>query len=273
MEYELKRELPDGGPTTPVRLAIVVARLNSRIRNRSLSAKEIMFQRDQATGEQLNICDTTLAQKQLLVSQKNHMPSAISKAHGGPWAKNALVQVGSLIYVKSDGGKHKARERYIVTKIHPDHVLAKKLTGSQFRSKEYFLKYTDIYPVPGSYLDVQNPFPNQNIDPYDSYSSDDDDDNIPVRFDPDVDPLEFSDDHSDANEVDSLNIDLPKVSIPDNNGDDMCELNVPRVPTDISNQGQVDSLSITSQGSQTRRRRPPKWMEEDIWDISLNKKK
>ena len=52
LEFELKREYPDGRKITSPGLAIVTARLNMRIRNRGLSAKEIVFQRDGYTGDQ-----------------------------------------------------------------------------------------------------------------------------------------------------------------------------------------------------------------------------
>ena len=37
LEYEIKRELPEGGSLSSCQLAVVVARLNSRIRNRGLT--------------------------------------------------------------------------------------------------------------------------------------------------------------------------------------------------------------------------------------------
>ena len=48
---ELEREMlkvdPNGGPLTAVQLQLAVETLNTRIRNRGLSAKEILFQRNQ----------------------------------------------------------------------------------------------------------------------------------------------------------------------------------------------------------------------------------
>ena len=80
LEFELKREYPDGRKITSSGLAIVTARLNTRIRNRGLSAKEIVFQRDGYTGDQLNIDDKILANEQNTIRIANHLPSARSQA-------------------------------------------------------------------------------------------------------------------------------------------------------------------------------------------------
>ena len=54
---ELLRFSPEGGAVSESDLAIVTNTLNSRIRNRGLSAWEIMFQRDTQTLKQLEFVD------------------------------------------------------------------------------------------------------------------------------------------------------------------------------------------------------------------------
>ena len=61
---EILKICPDGGRVTPVMLSYAVNSLNSRIRNRGLSAWEILCQRDQYTFEPLNISDIGLASEQ-----------------------------------------------------------------------------------------------------------------------------------------------------------------------------------------------------------------
>ena len=53
LEHELRREYPNGHKVNSGGLAVVTARLNLRVRDRGLSAREIVFQRDCLTGEQL----------------------------------------------------------------------------------------------------------------------------------------------------------------------------------------------------------------------------
>ena len=148
LEMEIKRCYPEGGPLSRVQLASCTAILNSRIRNRGLAAREILFQRDNQTGEQLNFTDDLLAQAQLEKRLANHNSSAMSQAPKGKHAVRADISVGDLIYLKCDGGKHDVRDKYIVVRMEADHLLARKLAGSQFRSKSYELKYSEVYPVP-----------------------------------------------------------------------------------------------------------------------------
>ena len=65
LEDELKHEYSDGGPVTNSTLALVTATLNMRLCSRGLSAKEIVYQRDNIAGEQLNFADEHLATSQL----------------------------------------------------------------------------------------------------------------------------------------------------------------------------------------------------------------
>ena len=76
LEHELKRIQPDGGPIRPSHLAVATATLNRRIRNRGFSAKEILYQRDNQSGQQLNFSDTTLGEQQHQKRCASHEPSA-----------------------------------------------------------------------------------------------------------------------------------------------------------------------------------------------------
>ena len=65
LNSEILRLLPEGGPIPPSTLALGTSQFNARIRNRGLSAWEILFQRDQYTGDQLDISDLSLAESQV----------------------------------------------------------------------------------------------------------------------------------------------------------------------------------------------------------------
>jgi hypothetical protein len=67
---EMLRQFPEGGAVTEEQLSVVVNQLNSRIRNRGLSAWEILCQRDQYTGEQLDINDLALSEQQAQLRAK-----------------------------------------------------------------------------------------------------------------------------------------------------------------------------------------------------------
>ena len=143
---EILRFCPNGGKVTPIELASVVNQLNSRIRNRGLSAWEIFHQRDQLSGEQLNISDAFLTAAQSENRQRNRSSSEKSKACGGPPATLAAVHPGSLVYIKNEGDKTHARERYIVISIDGEMCKVQKITKS-IRNVQYNVKLSEIYPI------------------------------------------------------------------------------------------------------------------------------
>ena len=246
IEVELKKQHPDGGPLSASHLSIAIATLNSRIRNRGLSAKEILFQRDHMTGDQLNISDSDLACEQHKLRLNNHIPSAKSQAPKGKTASRASVSCGDLVYLKCDGTKHTARDRYIVTSCTHDFVTVKKLVGSQFRSKEYKLKYSEIYCVPCAAL-TRTQVPHTRSSPYDSESSED-------------------------SNADDLPMPRP----------DLAYLPRPRSPSEVPQYDQpaspssptlhaVESTSFQDHKEHssrpTRSHNPPSWMQSDDWSF------
>ena len=144
---EILRILPEGGPITSEQLAVIVNQLNSRIRNRGLSAWEILCQRNQFTGEQIDINDLSLSEQQAQLRVSNQEYSAKHKARGRPPAQEASIVKGSLVYIKSEGDKTRARERYIVVDVNDSSCTVQKFVKSQLRSKQYQLKLTEVYPV------------------------------------------------------------------------------------------------------------------------------
>lgn len=144
---EVLRQCPEGGPITSEQLAVIVNQLNSRIRNRGLSAWEILCQRNQFTGEQIEVDDLTLSEQQAQLRATNQEHSARFKARGKPPAAEADISKGSLVYIKGEGDKTRGRERYIVTEVGDGHCVVQKFVKSQLRNKKLQLKLTEIFPV------------------------------------------------------------------------------------------------------------------------------
>ena len=147
LHKEIVRQLPDGGPLSPISLANVVSQLNSRLRISGLSAWEIFHQRDQFSGKSIHMPDELICQQKMNSRETNHISSAKYKARGGPLASNATIKVGSLVYIKTERDKTKPRERYIVVSTEGDSCILQKLVKSNLRSKRYELKLTEIIPV------------------------------------------------------------------------------------------------------------------------------
>ena len=144
---EVIRLYPDGGQLTKSALATIISQLNSRIRQSGLSAWEIFHQRDQFSGQPISIPDKFVNDIKTTARQQNHLPSAKFKARGGPPAGRAYVKVGSLVYIKGDHDKTKARDRYLVVSIENDYCVLQKLLKSTLRHKKYRLKLTEVFPV------------------------------------------------------------------------------------------------------------------------------
>ena len=155
---ELLKVCPEGGKITPVILSYAINTLNSRIRNRGLSAWEILFQRDQHTFEPLDISDSLLATEQCNIRSKNQITSAYSKSHQAADAKVLTTSPGSLVYLKSDGDKNKSRERYIVVSASDGFYVIQKLNRS-LRNVKYKVKSTEVYPVTSTVNDCVGVLP------------------------------------------------------------------------------------------------------------------
>ena len=159
LEEELLRQEPGGGPVTELSLAIATARLNSRLRSQGLSSRELWTQRNQFSNEQIPINDLQHILAKQKARQANHPFSEAAKGGSRPQAPVPPLQVGDLVYVKSDRDKSRARDRYLIVSIDGEWCFIKKFSGSQLRATPYKVKLSECYAVPHtlpppSYLSV-----------------------------------------------------------------------------------------------------------------------
>ena len=131
-------------------LSIAVYHINSRIRYSGLSASEIITKRGRITNEPIYLDDKKLQDIKYNKRVQNHHYSEKSKSNGNPSAKEVIVDIGNIVYIKSDGSKHLARELYLVTSVDykSSEAYVQKLVGNQFREKKYLVKFSEIYLVP-----------------------------------------------------------------------------------------------------------------------------
>ena len=158
---ELLHISPEGGPVSAVTLAIATSNMNNRIRRDGLSAQELWTQRDQITGDQLPIVDREIILNQNQSRIGNHVSSAKSKVHGRVNNRESKFSVGQLVYLRGDGNKTKAREKYIITSIFDEWCEIRKFTLSQFRSKSYTVRNSDCFPISTTTLDSSGPLRGQ----------------------------------------------------------------------------------------------------------------
>ena len=165
LEEELLRQDPHGEPISPTLLAVATARLNTRIRSRGLSAREIWTHRDQFTNKQIPVADQTLILQQHAGRLENHPYSERSKAPIGSIPTPPSIDIGDLVYLYADRTKHHSRDRYLVTSVESDWCHLRKFVGSQLRQSLYRVKKSDCFKVPSS-------LPTQHKPPAGSYPPD-----------------------------------------------------------------------------------------------------
>ena len=148
LESELLKIDPTGAPVSNVTLQNAIHALNTRIRNRGLSAREILYCRDQVTASHLEIDDVGISELQNQLRLQNHDHSARSKSNSARPAVPADVQVGSLVYIKKEGDKFNARVSYIITRIDGHLATLQKLDGSgKFMTTSYEVPLEELLPA------------------------------------------------------------------------------------------------------------------------------
>ena len=148
---ELREEIvkihPKGGPITETTLALATDNLNSMIRYLGRSAKELYYSRDQVSGENLEIVDKVISEKQYNARKASHNSSAKYSARNGKKVVLPNVKVGEMIYIKSDANKSKARDPYVVQTIDKD---KSEVVVQKFPIKKRHpltVKLQNIYPA------------------------------------------------------------------------------------------------------------------------------
>ena len=99
LELELLQRDPHGGPLSPVVISVANATLNSRIRSRGLSAREMWTQRDQLSNILFPLSDYDLISQQQSLRKANHPSSEKSKVPLAQMASSPSVTIGDLVYL------------------------------------------------------------------------------------------------------------------------------------------------------------------------------
>jgi len=140
---------PSGGPISEIELALITKNMNSRIRSRGFSAKEMAFQRDQVSNESKVISDAKMSEEQLKMRKSQHPP--LLPKDSSPVKFN----VGDNVYIKNEKNKLKAREMFKIVNIfnrNDENWAIIQKANTSFRAKEYVVKTSEIFHVPGPAL-------------------------------------------------------------------------------------------------------------------------
>ena len=147
LQGEILRIEPNCKAVTPLLLSVSTARLNSRVRSRGLAAREMMFQRDQFSHQQLPVDDQALIREQQTQRVANHPYSMRAKAPSGRAGAPVSLQPGDLVYLYGDRNKSRARDRYLVVSVDGAWCNIQKFTGNQLRRTSYRVRVSDCYKV------------------------------------------------------------------------------------------------------------------------------
>ena len=142
---ECLRMNPAGGKITETDRAKITKIINSRIRLRGFSAKEIAFQRDQNSNKAKPISDKKMAAEQTRRRKDRHPVI-------DPTSAKVQFKVGDNVFLKKGKTKLRGREMFKILDIfnHQNEPWATLLkTETQFRAKPYKVKFSEIFHVPG----------------------------------------------------------------------------------------------------------------------------
>ena len=140
-------------------LSVAIARLNSRIRSRGLSAREMWTQRDQFSNSQIPLVDRDLIMTQHKTRVLNHPYSELSKAPLSKRVTDTALTVGDLVYLHTDRNKSCARHRYLATSVDGNWCNVRKFVGAQLRSSSYRVKFSECYKVAACSTDLSRNSP------------------------------------------------------------------------------------------------------------------
>ena len=159
LEDEIKKASPKKNTLTVKTLARATAAVNEKISHQGLSAKEILFSRDQFTSDNLEINDEELAEEKMKIRERENVYNAKSKSTISTPAVPANARKGQLVFLKKDGSKLERRDLYLVTEANVEDgtvslcKLPSVLSGTepvQFQPHNitYKVNQTDIFLSP-----------------------------------------------------------------------------------------------------------------------------
>ena len=168
---ELEDEIKKLAPANNVIGLRILARATSVVNEKEvkkgkqcLSAKEILFSRDQYSGENLTIKDEEIGTETMENRKKNNEYSAKAKASIHRKATPAGAKQGQIVFLKDDGNKLERRDMYLVTETKDEdqtltvckliHSLSNIPGSLQPQNYSYKVKQTDVYLAPNQPVEV-----------------------------------------------------------------------------------------------------------------------
>ena len=130
LEDELIKLSPHDPSVNKPLLSLATRSMNTKIRNRGLTASEILFSRDENTQTNLDIKDENLARQQMQIktTNNNHAINSRFKTCKEP---NKDINKGDTIALIADKDKTKSRDVFLVTDTIHDNIQINKIMKYQ----------------------------------------------------------------------------------------------------------------------------------------------
>ena len=161
LEIEIKKIAPHSTKINETVLALAVKNLNSLIRNRGLSAHEIIFSRSNESNQNLHLSDNKLAQSQQDIKRQSN-----EKSHVFRDTPQDPYETGDFIAINNENKKHNTRDVYVVTKVFDNKLQVNKMIRfntptARLQVKPRMVRSKDVFKIRDGY----------NIPPQTKYSS------------------------------------------------------------------------------------------------------
>ena len=182
LEDEIKKIAPSNNVINVRMLARATSVVNEKDVNKGnkcLSAKEILFSRDQFTGENLPIKDEDIVEETMENRIKNSEYSAKSKATIQREAKPADAKKGQIVFLKQDGSKLERRDMYLVLETDDTtqslticklvNSLSNQSASLHPQNFSYKVKQTDVFLAPNQPIEMEPEY--LQMEPYEESES------------------------------------------------------------------------------------------------------
>ena len=151
LEQELIKISPHNSSVNDAILAMATTSMNNKIRNRNLTASEILFARDNVSQQNIHFLDEDLQEKQHQTKLTNNLHASNSRFKYSP-LQQYIPQNGDTVVLVHEKDKTKSRDLYIVTNVSTENAQINKILKyhsekPRIQTTSRIVPITDLYPI------------------------------------------------------------------------------------------------------------------------------
>ena len=155
IEQEIIKLAPHSTKIDNTILSMVIKNINAKIRNRGLSAHEILFCRENQSNANLKFSDEKLLSEQVEIKKKNN--EYASNLISDKPRKDDGVKIGDIIGVKTEKNKFNVRDGYMVTNVDKNNLTINKLIrfhsqNARLQNQKRVVQAKDVFLIKQNYF-------------------------------------------------------------------------------------------------------------------------